>query len=75
MRQMRTSDGAINWNDFDEAPVTSLPTQFRMSEIERFTGICCPKIHLRLYSTMIRAHGLDETQLIMFFPMSLSGAA
>ena len=72
---MRTTDGAINWNGFDEAPVTSLPTQFRMSEIERFTGICCPKIHLRLYNTMIRAHGLDETQMIMFFPMSLSGAA
>ena len=38
-------------------------------------GIGCPCIHLRLYSTIMRAHGLDETQLVMLFPMSLSGAA
>ena len=46
-----------------------------MLEIERYTGIGCPKIHLRLYSSVIRAHGLDEAHLIMLFPMSLSGAA
>ena len=71
---MRISDGAISWDDFDGASVASLSTQFRMSEIERYTGIGCSKIHLRLYSTVMRAHGLDEAQLIMFFPMSLSGA-
>ncbi|RVX08208.1 Retrovirus-related Pol polyprotein from transposon 17.6 [Vitis vinifera] len=46
-----------------------------MPEIERYTGIGCPRIHLRLYSTVMRAHGLDEAQMIMLFPMSLSGAA
>ncbi|RVW61815.1 hypothetical protein CK203_065642 [Vitis vinifera] len=46
-----------------------------MPEIERYTGIGCPKIHLRLYSSVMRAHGLDEAHLIMLFPMSLSGAA
>ncbi|RVW35603.1 hypothetical protein CK203_108073 [Vitis vinifera] len=35
MKQMRVSDGAINWNDFDGALVASLPAQFRMLEIER----------------------------------------
>ena len=45
MRQMRVSDGAISWDDFDGAPMASLLAQFRMSEIERYTGICCPKIH------------------------------
>ncbi|RVW66312.1 hypothetical protein CK203_066367 [Vitis vinifera] len=34
---MRVSDGAINWDDFDGAPVASLPTQFRMLEIESTT--------------------------------------
>ena len=68
---MRGSDGDISWDDFDGAPVVSLPTQFRMPEIERYTGIGCPKIHLRLYSSVMRAHGLDEAH----FPMSLSGAA
>ena len=72
---MRVSDGDISWDDFDGAPVVSLPTQFRMPEIERYTGIGCPKIHLRLYSSVMRAYELDEAHLIMFFPMSLSGVA
>ncbi|XP_034707011.1 uncharacterized protein LOC117930461 [Vitis riparia] len=46
-----------------------------MPEIERYTGIGCPRIHLRLYSTIMRAHGLDGAQMIMLFPMSLGGAA
>ena len=70
---MRISDGAISWDDFDGASVASLPTLFRMLEIERYTDIGCPKIHLKIYNTVMRAHGLDEAQLIMFFPMSLSG--
>ena len=74
MRQMRTLDGVITWKDFDGAPVASLPTKFRMPEIERYTGISYPHIHLRLYSTVMRAYGLDKTQMVMFFPMSLSGA-
>ena len=70
MRQMRVLEGAINWDDFDGAPVASLLAQFRMQEIERYTGIGCPKIHLRLYSSVIRAHVLDEAHLIMLFPMT-----
>ncbi|KAL6316726.1 hypothetical protein AAG906_019657 [Vitis piasezkii] len=65
----------MGWDDFDGLPVASLPAKFRMPEIERYTGIGCPRIHLRLYSTVMRAHGLDEAQMIMLFPMSLSGAA
>ncbi|RVW92796.1 hypothetical protein CK203_042612 [Vitis vinifera] len=75
MRRMRVSNGAISWDDFDGAPVANLPAQFRMPDIERYMGIGCPKIHLRLYSSVMRAHGLDEAHLIMLFPMSLSGAA
>ncbi|RVW25048.1 Transposon Tf2-2 polyprotein [Vitis vinifera] len=64
----------MGWDDFDGLPVASLPAKFKMPEIERYTGIGCPRIHLRLYSTVMRAHGLDEAQMIMLFPMSLSGA-
>ncbi|RVW21319.1 Transposon Ty3-G Gag-Pol polyprotein [Vitis vinifera] len=56
-------------------PVASLPAKFRMPDIERYTGIGCPRLHLRLYSTVMRAHGLDEPQMITLFPLSLSGAA
>ena len=72
---MRASDGVVTWEDFDGALVASLPTKFRMPEIERYTGIGCPHIHLRLYNTVMRAHRLDEAQMVMLFPMSLSGAA
>ena len=71
---MGTLDEAITWEDFDRAPVASLPAKFRMLEIEIYTRIGCLRIHLRLYSMIIRAHGLDEAQMVMIFPMSLSGA-
>ena len=72
---MRVSDGGMAWDDVDVLLVASLPVKFRMPEIERYTGIGCPRIHLRLYSTVMRAHGLDEAQMIMLFLMFLSGAA
>ena len=75
MRQMMALDGVITWEDFDKAPVVSLLAKFMMPEIERYTGIGCPCIHLTLSSTVMRAHELDEAQMVMFFPMSLSGAA
>ena len=75
LRQLRTSDRAITWEDFDGVLVASLPAKFRMPEIELYTRIGCPRIHLRLYSTIMRAHGLDGAQMIMLFPMSLGGAA
>ena len=55
--------------------MAALPVEFRMLDIERYTGIGCPRIHLQLYSTVMRGHRLDEAQMIMLFPLSLSGAA
>ena len=52
-----------------------MPAKFCMPDIERYSGIGFPKIHLRLYSTVMRAHGKDDAQLVAFFPMSLSGVA
>ncbi|WJZ96846.1 hypothetical protein VitviT2T_015493 [Vitis vinifera] len=75
LRQLRTSDRATTWEGFDGVPVASLPSKFRMPNIERYTGIGCPRLHLRLYSTVMRAHGLDEPQMITLFPLSLSGVA
>ncbi|RVW32486.1 hypothetical protein CK203_081241 [Vitis vinifera] len=58
----------------DPHALASLLAKFRMPKIERYTGIGSPHIHLRLYSTVMRAHGLDEAQMVMIFPMSLSSA-
>ena len=46
-----------------------------MPDIERYTGIGCPRIHLQLCTVVMHGHRLDETQMIMLFPLSLSGAA
>ncbi|RVX00125.1 hypothetical protein CK203_026581 [Vitis vinifera] len=70
--------GILDWpsrRPRDGIPAASLPAKFRMPDIERYSGIGCPKIHLRLYSTVMRAHGIDDAQLVALFPMSLSGAA
>ena len=72
---MRVFDGVTSWDNFDSVPVTGLPPDFKMPEIERDTGRGCPRIHLRLYSIVMRAHRLDEAQMLMLFPMSLSGVA
>ena len=55
--------------------MAALPIEFRMSDIEIYIGIGYPLIHLQLYSTVMRGHRLDEAQIIMLFPLSLSGAA
>ena len=55
--------------------MAALLVQFRMPNIERYTGIGCPRIHLQLYNPVMRGHRLDEAHMIMLFPLSLSGAA
>ena len=75
LRQMRVLDEVITWEDFDGSLVASLSAKFRIPDIERYTGIGCHRIHLRLYNTMMRAHRLDESQMITLFPLSLSGVA
>ena len=46
IRQLRVSDSSSVWDDLDSIPVASLPAKFRMLDIERYTGIGCPRIHL-----------------------------
>ncbi|RVW62919.1 hypothetical protein CK203_059752 [Vitis vinifera] len=75
VRQIRLQDGGLTWDDRDGIPAASLPAKFRMPDIERYSGIGCPKIHLRLYNTVMRAHGIDDAQLVALFLMSLNGAA
>ena len=65
----------LTWDDKDGIPTASLPAKFCMLNIERYSGIGCPKIHLRLYSTVMRAQGIDDAQLVVFFPLSLSKVA
>ena len=75
IRSLHVPDGVIGWDEYDDLPVAAFPVEFYMPDIERYTGIGCPYIHLQLYSVVMRGHRLDEAQMIMLFPLSLSGAA
>ena len=75
MRSLHVTDGFMSWDGYDDLPVATLQVEFRMSDLERYIGIGCPRIHLQLYSVVMRRHRLDKTQMIMLFPLSLSGAA
>ena len=75
IKSLHVSDGVIGWDGYDDLLVVALPVEFRMPDIERYTRIRCPRIHLQLYSVVMCGHRLDEAQMIMLFPLSLSGAA
>ena len=46
IRSLHVSDGVIGWDGYDDLSVVALPVEFRMLDIERYTGIGCPRIHL-----------------------------
>ena len=75
LRQLRVAEGMDVWDGFDSAPMTPLLPKFWMLDMERYTCRGCPSTHLRIYSLLMRGMGLDEAQLIMLFPLSLSDVA
>ena len=75
IRSLHVPDGVIGWDRYDDLIVAALLVEFRMPDSERYTGIGCPRIHLQLYNVVMHGHRLNEAQMIMFFPLSLSGAA
>ena len=74
IKSLHVSDGVIGWDGYDDLLVAALLVEFCMSDIERYTGIRCPCIHVQLYTAVMWGHRLDEAQMIMLFPLSLSGA-
>ena len=75
IRSLHVFDGVMGWDRYDDLPVATLPVEFRMLDIKRYTGIRCPRIHLQLYNAVMHGHRLEEAHMIMLFPLSLSGAA
>ena len=69
IRSLHVSDEVIGWDGYDDLPVAAFLVEFRMLDIERYTGIGCPRIHLQLYSAVMSGHRLDEAQMIMLFPL------
>ena len=42
IKSLHVSDGVIGWDGYDDLPVVAFPVEFRMPNIERYTGIGCP---------------------------------
>ena len=57
---LHVSDGVIDYEGYDDLPMAALPVEFLMPDIERYTGIGCPNIHLQLYSAVMHGHRLDQ---------------
>ncbi|KAL6325976.1 hypothetical protein AAG906_038468 [Vitis piasezkii] len=55
MRSLHVTDGAMSWDGYDDLPVADFPVEF-VWDIERYTGIGCPRIHLQLYNAVMREH-------------------
>ena len=53
IRSLHVCDRVIGWDGYDDLPVATLPVEFRMPDIERYTRIRCPRIHLQLYNTVM----------------------
>ena len=53
--------------------MAALPVEFCIPDIEKYTGIGCPHIHLQLYNVAMLGHRLDEPQTVMLFSLSMSG--
>ena len=75
LRQLRVAKGMDVWDGFDSAPVTPMSPKFQMPDMERYIGRGCPRTRLRIDSQLMTGMGLDEAQLIMLFPFSLSSVA
>ncbi|RVW98900.1 hypothetical protein CK203_033854 [Vitis vinifera] len=70
--ELRLFGSSSTWDDLDSILVANPPAKFRMLDIERYMVVGCLYTYLRLYSTVMRAHGLDGSQMITMFPLSLS---
>lgn len=57
---MRVYERTISWDHFDGMLVATLLAKFKMLDIEWYTSIGFSHIHLKLYSIVMRALGLDE---------------
>ena len=60
IRSLHVSYGVIGWDGYGDLLVAALPVEFRMPDIERYTGIGCPRIHLQLYNVVMHGYRLDE---------------
>ena len=52
-----------------------LPPKFTMLDMQKFSGIGDPKLHLKQYGSIMSATSLDTEQKVGVFPLSLIGVA
>ena len=56
-------------------PNIVIPSNFKVSDFDKYKGTSCTKNHLKMYCRKMGAYSKDEKLLMRFFQESLTGAA
>lgn len=65
----------MDLTDLGLVPGVRIPHKFKVPTFEKYTGLTCPKTHIKAYYRKMAAYSDDEKLLMHFFQDSLAGAS
>lgn len=65
----------MDLTDLGLVPGVRIPPKFKVPSFDKYTGLTCPKTHVRAYYRKMSAYLNDEKLLMHFFQDSLAGAS
>lgn len=65
----------MDLTDLGLVPGVRIPHKFKVPSFEKYTGLTCPKTHIKAYYRKMAAYSDDEKLLMHFFQDSLAGAS
>lgn len=65
----------MDLTDLGLVPGVRIPHKFKVPSFDKYTGLTCPKTHVRAYYRKMSAYSDDEKLLMHFFQDSLAGAS
>ena len=64
----------LDINDLGLVPGVRVPLKFKVPVFDKYTGVTCPKTHVKSYYRKMSVYSEDERLLMNFFKDNLSGA-
>lgn len=65
----------MDLTDLGLVPGMKIPHKFKVPTFDKYTGLTCPKTHVRAYFRKMSAYSDDDKLLMHFFQDSLAGAS
>ncbi|XP_077223093.1 uncharacterized protein LOC143856709 [Tasmannia lanceolata] len=65
----------LNMSDFMIYPGVTLPSRFKVPDMDKYDGTGCPRSHLMSVLPLLQQHGLSLEQVALLFPRFLVGTA